>query len=150
MKISEIADQCVVNVQTVRFYERRGLLRDPRDGVGGYREYDQGDVERLLFIRQAQDLGFTLREVEDLLNLRTRSGTAADVKARAQEKVTAVRAKIAALRRLERALLQLVAACPGRGGLEACPILNGIEGRFSTLTKSPTSAARRNRKRRSR
>lgn len=147
MKISEVAERCEVNVQTIRFYERRGLLRDPRSGVGGYRDYDEADVERLQFIRQAQTLGFTLHEVEELLALRTRNGTAADVKARALEKITDVRGKITALRRLERALLQLVATCPGRGGLEACPILQGIERAVAVPGKSPTSAHGRQRRR---
>lgn len=145
MKISEVAERCAVNVQTIRFYERRGLLRDPRDGVGGYREYDEDDVERLAFIRQAQALGFTLREVEDLLAIRGRSGTAAEVKARAREKLADVRTKIAALRDLERALVRLVGACPGRGGLESCPILDGIE-RAVAGERSPTRAGRRKRR----
>ena len=136
MKISEAAERCSVNVQTIRFYERRGLLRDPRSGVGGYREYDETDVERLEFIRQAQKLGFTLREVEELLDLRG-SGTAADVKARAKEKLESVRGKISALRKLERALLQMVTACPGRGELSSCPIMMGIERAVAGPTKSP-------------
>jgi MerR family transcriptional regulator, copper efflux regulator len=140
VKIREVAEQCDVNVQTIRFYERRGLLRDPRRGVGGYREYDDGDVERLRFIRQAQTLGFTLREVEELLAVRAGTGSAADVKARAREKLASVRDKIAALRRLERVLVQHVATCPGRGALESCPILQGIERAVAGPTQSPTSA----------
>lgn len=136
MKISEVAERCSVNVQTIRFYERRGLLRDPRSGVGGYREYEDADVERLEFIRQAQTLSFTLREVEELLALRG-SGAVADVKARAQRKLAAVRGKITALRQLERALLRLVASCPGRGELESCPIMCGIERAVTTRSKSP-------------
>lgn len=149
MKIKEVAEQCAVNVQTLRFYERRGLLRDPRDGVGGYREYEQGDVDRVQFIRQAQALGFTLGEIEELLSLRAGADSAACVKARAQEKIVSVRAKITALRRLERALLQLVAACPGRGSAESCPILLGFAGVVARprTRKSPRGADRRSRRR---
>lgn len=145
MRISQVAEQCAVNVQTIRFYERRGLLRDPRQGVDGYREYDDADVDRLRFIRQAQTLGFTLDEVEELLALRGKGGTAAGVKARARQKLASVQEKIAALRQLERALLQLVAACPGRG--DDCPILQGIDRAVLGPTKSPSRPNGRPRRR---
>ena len=129
MKISDIAERCSINVQTIRFYERRGLLRDPRAGANGYRDYDEGDVDRLTFIRQAQTLGFTLKEVAELVALRDRRGSASDVRVHASAKLAAVRAKIATLRRLERTLVELVASCPGRGGVDACPILQEIARR---------------------
>jgi len=147
VKISELAERCAINVQTVRFYERRGLLRDPRGGVGGYRDYDEADEERVRFVRQAQALGFTLREVEELLAVRGRNGTAADVKARAREKLAAVREKIEALRGLERTLVGLLAACPGRGGLDGCPILDRIERRAAGPKESPTRPRGRKRRR---
>lgn len=138
MKIGELARCGEVNVQTVRFYERRGLLPDPRAGVSGYRDYDDHDLERLRFIREAQALGFTLREVEELLAIRAGRGAAADVRRRAQQKVEQVREKIRALRRLERNLLALVATCPGAGSAGDCPIL----GRIERATDAPAAGSR--------
>lgn len=117
-----------MNVQTVRYYERRGLLADPRDGVGGYREYDDADVERLRFVKEAQALGFTLKEIDDLLALRAGKGTAREVRGRAQEKLEDVRQKITALQALKRNLERLIAGCSGAGPSSECPIINRFEG----------------------
>lgn len=149
MKIGELAQRANVNVQTIRYYERRKLLSDPRGGQTGYREYDEGDLARLQFIREAQALGFTLREVTELLRLRTNPGASAtDVKARARDKLEQVRAKIQGLRRLERQLVNLLAGCAGAGPTSACGILGRLDqgGRARALAdaeaRSETKAPR--------
>lgn len=127
VKIGELADRCGVNVQTVRFYERRGLLPDPRGGGSGYREYDDGDAERLRFVKEAQALGFTLKEIVNLLTLRAGRGMASEVRERAREKLDKVRQKIAGLRELERKLVRLIAGCSGSGSSCACSIMSRLE-----------------------
>lgn len=127
MKIGELASACGVNIQTVRYYERRGLLADPRAGVGGYREYAETDAERLRFVKEAQALGFTLKEVEELLALRAGRGSARDALARARVKLADVRRKIAALQTLERSLQRMIAGCPGAGPASECPIISQFE-----------------------
>jgi len=146
VKIGELARSCGVNVQTVRYYERRGLLSDPRHGLGGYREYDEADAERLRFVKEAQILGFTLREVADLLALRSGRGSARDVRERAREKLGRVREKLAALRALERNLVRLIAGCSGSGPSSACSIIHRLEG-STAVAPGPNGAARRKRRR---
>jgi MerR family transcriptional regulator, mercuric resistance operon regulatory protein len=82
-----------VSVQTDRFYERRGLLPDPRDGVGGYRDYGDAHLDRLRFVKEAQTLGFTLKEVSELIALRG-GDTAREVRARARQKLEVIREKL--------------------------------------------------------
>jgi Hg(II)-responsive transcriptional regulator len=129
LKTGELARRAGVNVETLRFYERKGLLPEPPRRVSGYREYTEGDVRRVCFIRRAQSLGFTLAEVSELLGLRVGRGTtAADVKARAERKLADVRRKIAKLAEIERALVGLTASCDGRSPTGDCPILHHLEG----------------------
>lgn len=128
MRISELARRAGVNVQTVRYYERRGLLHDPRGRDGGYRAYSDATLERLRFIKRAQELGFTLAEIEELLTLRLDRGTtAAEVKARAQEKIAEIEAKLLDLKRIRHALTHLVGECRGgRGPVGDCPLLDAL------------------------
>lgn len=128
MKISELARCAGVNLQTVRYYERRGLLPDPRRRGTGYREYSDGTLQRLQFIRRAQELGFTLAEIEDLLSLRLRPGTtAADVKSRAAAKIEEVDRKLRDLDRIRAALTHLAGQCRGgRGPVGDCPLLEAL------------------------
>jgi len=125
MKIGELARRAGVNVQTVRYYERRGLLPAPPRRGSGYREYDEGALERLRFIRRAQELGFRLSEVEELLTLRADPRTtAAQVKARAEAKIADITARIADLEEIRHALQHLVGQCEGgRGPTGECPLL---------------------------
>ena len=127
MKIGELAQRAGVSIDTVRYYERQGLLPAPERMASGYRRYDQGDVARLRFIRRAKALGFTLVEIQELLAL---SGRRADdmgeLKAAANEKLVDVEAKLAELTRIREGLRTLVASCPGHGALEQCPILNAL------------------------
>ncbi len=127
----ELAKRAGVNVETLRFYERKGLLPVPPRRASGYREYPPGDVRRIRFIRRAQDLGFSLGEIRELLAIRVRRGaTAAEIRSRAGEKLEDVRRKIADLKAIERALEKLADACPGEGPLGECPILQHLDGGF--------------------
>jgi MerR family copper efflux transcriptional regulator len=129
LKTGELARRAGVNVETLRFYERKGLLPEPPRRASGYREYNEADVRRVRFIRRAQGLGFTLAEVRNLLALRVERGTTADdVKHRAKRKIADVRRKIAELAAIERALVGLTASCNGKGPTGDCPILHHMEG----------------------
>ena len=124
----ELAGRGGVNVQTVRYYERRGLLHDPRRRAEGYREYGEATLARLRFIRRAQELGFTLAEIEELLALRLDPGTtAAAVKARAEEKIASIEARMRDLERIRQALGHLAGRCRG-GHAPAgdCPLLDAL------------------------
>jgi MerR family copper efflux transcriptional regulator len=129
LTIGQAARAAGVGVETIRFYERRGLIAQPRKPAGGgFREYDAKTIERIRFIRQAQELGFSLREVQDLLSLRADPGAdCADVRTRAIAKRNEVERKIADLGRIRAALDTLIASCPGGGALRACTILDAIE-----------------------
>lgn len=128
MKIGELARLAGVSVQTVRYYERRGLLGEPERRPSGYREYGDATVDRLRFIRRAQELGFTLSEIDELLVLRLDPGTtAADVKARATEKIAEVDRRIRDLARIREALEHLAGRCRGgRGPTGDCPLLETL------------------------
>jgi len=133
--IGRAAKAAAVNVETIRFYERRGLIARPRKPAGGgAREYDDGTVARVRFVREAQELGFSLREIAELLSLRADPGTdCAEVRARAMEKRDEVEAKVNRLSRMRDALDDLIAFCPGSGNLGACTILEAIEGALSRM-----------------
>lgn len=128
MWISEAANKAGVGVETIRFYERRGLIEQPRKPEGiGFRVYPPETVDRIRFIRQAQEIGFSLREVEELLALRADPlADCADVRAQAKAKLEEVGRKIARLEEIRGALEELIAACPGSGALRACSILEAL------------------------
>ncbi len=128
LTIGELAGAVGVNVQTVRYYERRGLLPKPKRRASGYREYLSSDVARLEFIRRAQALGFTLSEIEQLLALRVDPRTTPeDVHRAVEEKIEAVEAKISDLTRISGALRKMAAACHAHGPLGDCPFLEALE-----------------------
>jgi MerR family mercuric resistance operon transcriptional regulator len=128
MKTGELAARAAVNVQTVRFYERRGILPKPARSRGGYRDYPADAVRLISFVKRAQDLGFTLVEIEDLLRLRdSRRVSCAAVKAAGESKMAAVDAKIADLKAMKRALAVLLASCERNEGNRQCPILEALE-----------------------
>ena len=125
----ELAKRAGVNVETLRFYERKGLLPSPPRRGSGYRQYPAESVRRIRFIKRAQELGFTLEEVRELLSLRGRSGAMpSDVRTRAQRKLADIRRKIDDLKAIERALGLLTDSCTGDGPLDECPILHHLEG----------------------
>jgi len=131
--IGRLAKQAGVNIDTIRYYERNGLLPEPARRASGYREYTAADAERLQFVLRAKELGFTLAEVGELLSLTAaRSNDMRGVKRKAEERLAQVEYKIKELQRVRRGLKTLIAACPGHGELEHCPIvaaLNGGSGR---------------------
>jgi len=129
LTIGRLAKSVGVNVQTVRYYERRRLLIPTDRKPSGYRLYGDEAIQRLRFIKNAQALGFTLREIADLLNLRvTSTARCGDVQKKALAKLEQVEAKVRDLRALARALKSLVQTCrAGRQPTERCPILNNLE-----------------------
>lgn len=128
LTIAKIAKRAGIGIETVRFYEREGLIDEPPRGPSGYRHYPESVVPRLLFIKRAKDLGFTLNEIKDLLSLRLDPDTTcADVKQRAEAKITDVEEKMRTLRRMKKALVKLTESCSGRGPIDECPILEALD-----------------------
>jgi Hg(II)-responsive transcriptional regulator len=128
LTIGQLAAQAGVNAQTVRYYERRELLPRPARSGGGYRQYEPETVSRLRFIKRAQDLGFSLEEIRELLALRIARTAACDrVEAKTRGKIAAVERKIAELTRLKATLDRLVEACHRRERTAECPILGALE-----------------------
>jgi len=130
LTIGQLAKEAEVGVETVRYYERRGLLEEPARRASGYRQYDEEVVQRLRFIRRAKELGFTLNETKELLTLRLDpSMTCAEVKQRAEAKIADVEGRIRTLQGMKRALVQVTRSCSGSGPTSACPILGAMETR---------------------
>jgi MerR family copper efflux transcriptional regulator len=144
VKIGALASQAGVNVQTVRYYERRGLLPEPERRPSGYREYGTDVLDRLRFIRRAQELGFTLNEIGELLALRLDPRTpAAAVKARAESKIADIDRKMHDLERIRHALVHLAGRCRGgRGPAGDCPLLDAL-GRSDTTELSRGDRAKK-------
>jgi MerR family transcriptional regulator, copper efflux regulator len=128
LKVGEVAKQGGVNLQTIHYYERRGLLpRPPRTG-SNYRAYPEEAVRRVQFIKRAQELGFTLKEIKELLSLRaTPRARCETVRKRAETKVEDIDAKIRTLRGMRKALTKLIAECSGKGPVTQCPILEALD-----------------------
>jgi MerR family copper efflux transcriptional regulator len=129
MRIGELAARADVNIDTIRYYERRGLLEPPERLASGYRTYGTGAVQRVSFIRRAQAVGFTLHEIEDLLALWNDSADSCKaVEERARVARERIDTNIRDLTRMRRALDQYVAACQHRPALDACPLLQELGG----------------------
>jgi MerR family transcriptional regulator, copper efflux regulator len=128
MTIGEAARQAGVGVETVRFYERRGLVEQPPMPLERrIRVYPAATVKRIRFIRQAQQLGFSLREIKELLALRADpNADCSEVREQAVAKLQEVRRKVEQLREIGTALEAVIAVCPGQGGLQACSILDTL------------------------
>ncbi len=129
MTIGELAKKAGVNVQTIRYYEREALLPDAhRWPDSGYRDFDDEALLRLQFIRSAKELGFTLREIKELLDLRILPGESCkEMQQLLEEKLVAVDQRIKDMRRLRRVLVKLTAACQHRTVATSCPALWAIE-----------------------
>jgi len=128
LTIGFVARRAGVGVETVRFYERQGLIEEPERRMSGYREYDEEVVSRLGFIRRAKELGFTLKEIKELLSLRRNPATpAADVKRRAGAKIADIEAKIEMLQKMKKALEKLTLACRGHATSAECPLLHALD-----------------------
>ena len=128
LTIGQLAKHAQVHVETIRYYERRGLLPAPARRASGYRRYSQQDVACLRFIRRAKTLGFSLNEIAELLALRVDPETTCeDVRRRAERKLAEINAKIRVLERMAEAMQRLIAACRGQGPTSACPILEALD-----------------------
>ena len=128
LTIGKVAQSAGLAIDTVRYYEREGLLETPARSASGYRHYRPDVVARLRFIRQAKDLGFSLSEIKELLALRVAPGkSCADVRAHAEHKIADVDRRIASLKRVRGALTRLASACSGKGPVSQCPILEALE-----------------------
>jgi MerR family transcriptional regulator, copper efflux regulator len=127
MTIGQVAREGGVGVETIRFYERQGLVPEPPRTGSGYRQYPRETVERLRFIQRAKELGFSLKEIEELISLRLDDEAgAAEVRSRAESKIRDIEARIRDLRRLRQRLTELTRACVGQVSADECPILGAL------------------------
>ncbi len=128
LTIGALAHSAGVGVETIRFYERKGLLPEPPRTRAGYRQYPGDTVDRVKFIRRAQGIGFALREISELLDLRVDEVAACGpVEEQAREKLEQIAGKMEELRRMKAALERLVEACEAREPTGACPILEELD-----------------------
>jgi MerR family transcriptional regulator, copper efflux regulator len=128
MRIGEVAIAAAVNIQTLRYYERVGLIPEPARRASGYRAYDGESVRRVRFIKRAQDLGFTLGEIADLLTLREQSGIACEqVEARASATRRRIDEKVRDLEAMRQALSEYVTTCQTRRPVDECPLLRALD-----------------------
>lgn len=129
MTIGQVAKQADIGIETIRFYERKGLLAKPSRRESGYRQYDEQVISQLLFIRRAQGLGFSLKEIEELLALRFNpKSTCGAVKGRAEVKIADIEQKISDLQKMRKSLLKLTNACSGgSSSVSECPILESFK-----------------------
>jgi len=139
MTIGELAAASGVGVETIRFYERKKLITRPGRPLSGFRHYDEDATRRIRFVRRAQELGFSLAEIKQLLELRLDPARGcAEVKSEAELKLAHIDGKIASLHAMRAALVEITLACTGEGPTSACPILDAIE-------EVPESSGNRNR-----
>ena len=123
--IGQLAKRAGVAIDTVRYYERNAMLTPAGRLESGYRRYGEAELKRLQFIRRAKVLGFTLADIRELLSLSDERNVA-KVKLAAEAKLAEVEQRLAELERIRNGLRSLIAACPGHGRAEACPILNAL------------------------
>lgn len=127
LPIGELARQANVNIETIRYYERRGLIEEPPRNKSGHRRYSAGAVRRIDFIKRCQSLGFSLKEIQEILELRITPGSAcADMRARVNAKLAHVVRKIEELGQIRDALSRLTRKCTGKGPIGECPILEEL------------------------
>ena len=128
LSIGQVAKKAGIGIETIRFYERKGLIDEPPRKASGYRQYDETAVAKLAFIQQAKTLGFSLNEIGELLSLREQPGTTSrEIKLMAEAKLADIESKMEMLGRMQLALENLVEKCPGEGPASHCPILEAIE-----------------------
>jgi MerR family mercuric resistance operon transcriptional regulator len=132
LTIGHLAKEAGVNLETVRYYERRGLLPRPPRSTSGYRLFPAEAARRLKFIRRAQALGFSLTEVAELLSLRvSRRTTSAQIRAKAEAKIADIETKMRSLESIKKTLRKLTKVCDGCLPVARCPILESLEGEGS-------------------
>lgn len=135
LKSGDLARRAGVNPETLRYYEREGLLPEPLRSESGYRLYSVADVKRVQFIRRSQELGFSLKEIRELLALKMdASQPASTVKQLTEQKILVIEEKIQSLQAMKQELLSLVKTCSGEGSVDHCPILKNLD---ETKTDKP-------------
>ena len=128
LTIGQVARRSGIGTETVRFYEREGLIEEPPRNGSGYRQYPEQAIARIEFTQRAKELGFSLKEIKELLSLSIAPGTTCkDIKNRAQAKITDIEEKLRTLQCMKKALTKVTAACSGRGSVSECPILEAME-----------------------
>ena len=128
LTIGEVAAQAKVHIDTLRYYERRGLVARPPRSASNYRRYPEDAVRRVRFIKRAQELGFSLKGIKDLLSLRAApEAECGEIRAHAEAKIKSINDKIDALLAMKNALSKLVTECSGQGPLTECPILESLD-----------------------
>lgn len=128
MTRGELAKSAGVNIETLRFYEQKGLIAEPPRSESGYRQYSEDAVARIQFIKSCKDLGFSLKEIKELLALRVDSdNTCDDVRDRAEAKLADTEQKIRELQRIKKSLRTMIVTCNERGSTGDCPILESLE-----------------------
>ena len=128
LTIGHLAREVGINLETVRFYEHQGLLPKPPRSASGYRLFPADAARRLKFIKRAQELGFSLSEIRDLLALRvSRRTTSAEIRKRTEAKISDIDGKIKSLDSMRKSLLKLVRSCDGCAQVSACPILESLD-----------------------
>ena len=144
MKISEAAASSGCHLETIRYYERMGLMPKPHRTASGYREYSDGEVDRLRFITRSRDLGFSLDEIRSLLRLESdRTLSCSEIDAIAREHLADIRSKIRELNRIARELDRTIGACSG-GARGQCSILATLRESLPA-TRAKASNVRRTR-----
>jgi MerR family mercuric resistance operon transcriptional regulator len=128
LSIGKLARETGVNVDTIRFWERQGLIPKPVRTASGYRMFTHETVKRIHFIRHAKDLGFSLKETGELLSLRMDPRTrCSEVRERTEAKLADIEQKITTLKKMRRVLRRLADSCPGEGPVAGCPILEALD-----------------------
>ncbi len=128
LTIGAVAKRARVHIETLRYYERQGLLASPARSTSNYRLYAEDTVRRVRFIKAAQELGFSLKEILDLLSLRAEPNTSCeDIRERAEAKIKNLEEKIRSLRAMKQALTKLVTECSGSSPITECPILESFD-----------------------
>lgn len=125
MKIGEVAQRTGVGIDTIRFYEREGLLQEPQRRPSGYRQYDESTIKRLEYVRLAKELGFTLAEIRDLLELSFAAHAGCDhIRQRAEDKIADIETKIRNLQKMKRSLHGIVTQCKTKDSPHDCPLVH--------------------------
>lgn len=133
LTIGQVAQRSEVGIETIRFYEREGVLEKPNRSESGYRLYEEGVIARLRFVGKAKELGFTLKEIKELLSLQIDpTTTCVDVKRCAEEKLSDIESKIRTLQKMKKSLVKLTKQCISKGPTSECPLLNALEPRRNT------------------
>lgn len=132
LRIGEVARKSQIGVETIRFYEREGLIELPGRNASGYRQYSESVVRQIVFVKQAQTLGFTLKEIGELTKLKNARDTrCTSIKWTAKAKISEIQQKIDALERMKTALQPLVAQCKSSDPIVDCPIINSLDEHVS-------------------